>query len=295
MGASPLPDGSNIADTVRRLKAIDAEFFSLYAASGVLGDLVIEGDVTVAAGGTLQVGDIVSTNWDGTLPLDLSTGADTGMTEGYGLDASAGILQVKQIFAAPGTALVPALTYADVDTTGLFFFAAGFDGAIGFSIGGALALTIDETGIAASAGYPLSLGGFNSSELKYRNLPTARSGTTAVLYSNGTDYDLVPTSSTKRHKKNISRRDQLKDINLIPSRYKRKGQDGWEYGLIVEDLIEQDEILGIWDQNLNQFNDYDTRGVIAVLAAKVNDLEERLDTLVASLGVSNGPGSGPGA
>ena len=58
MSAIPIPEGNNIQETFRRLKAIDAEFFSMYAASGKLGDLEITGDVTIGAGGTLEVGDI---------------------------------------------------------------------------------------------------------------------------------------------------------------------------------------------------------------------------------------------
>ena len=135
-------------------------------------------------------------------------------------------------------------------------------------------MTIDETGIGFSSGFSLSLQGSSSSEFQYRNLPTAQTGTAAVFYSTGGRYDLVPQSSTRRHKKNITRRDQLADIELIPSRYKRKGHNNWEYGLIVEDLVDQDPVLGIWDQNVDRYDDYNTRGVIAVMAAKLNRLEK---------------------
>lgn len=86
MGWIPLPEGSNVADTVRRLRAIDAEFFgSIYAKAGVIG-----GDVTIQ--GTLTGGDYVSSAWDG--GSDLSGGADGTATAGFFLDDSAGAAQM---------------------------------------------------------------------------------------------------------------------------------------------------------------------------------------------------------
>ena len=70
MGASPLPEGNNAAEMIRRLRAIDAEIFgTLYAAAGIIG-----GDVTIDGGITIS-GDIRSADWP---------------TSGYFLDSSAG-------------------------------------------------------------------------------------------------------------------------------------------------------------------------------------------------------------
>ncbi len=96
MSAIPLPDGSNAADMIRRLRAIDAEIFgTLYANAGIIG-----GDVTIE--GTLTGNDILSSNWDGTIPVDLSGGADGGATAGYALDGSAGAAQFQTIYAESG-------------------------------------------------------------------------------------------------------------------------------------------------------------------------------------------------
>ena len=77
MSMIPLPPGSNAAQTIRRLRAIDAEIFgTLFASAGVIGgDVTIEGEAVVT--------DIYSSNWDGTTPLALP---DSGAALGYALD-----------------------------------------------------------------------------------------------------------------------------------------------------------------------------------------------------------------
>ncbi len=95
MSAIPLPEGSNAAEMIRRLRAIDAEFFgTLYANAGIIG-----GDVTIE--GTLTGNDILSSNWDGAIPVDLSS-RDATATVGYALDGSAGAAQFQNIFAEGG-------------------------------------------------------------------------------------------------------------------------------------------------------------------------------------------------
>jgi len=98
MGARPLPEGNNAAEMIRRLRAIDAEFFgTLYANSGIIG-----GDVTIG-GSVIISGDLVSVNWDGVTPVDLSAGADGTATTGYAIDSSVGAAQFTQIYAEGGT------------------------------------------------------------------------------------------------------------------------------------------------------------------------------------------------
>ena len=85
MAAIPLPEGNNASETIRRLKAIDAEFFAMNAVSGTLGDLIVTGDITLGPGGTITVGDVVSTNYNG------SGGTPNGSaTAGYKLHESSG-------------------------------------------------------------------------------------------------------------------------------------------------------------------------------------------------------------
>lgn len=55
MGAIRLPEGTNVPETIRKLRAIDAEFFgSMYATSGTLGDLTIEGVLTIGEAGSIR-------------------------------------------------------------------------------------------------------------------------------------------------------------------------------------------------------------------------------------------------
>ena len=223
---------------------------------------------------------------------------------GDALDASTGHIQATRLFVAPGEVATPAMSYIEDATSGVYFFLAGVgpsggDGAIGAVCSGGARWTINNTtsttgtfavggggvtDIVAANGSIMCDGGVDRL-FTYDVSPTAQSGTVVVLYSNGTDYDLVPQSSTIRDKELVTRKDDLADIELIPSRWQRKarlalvgeipptGDNPWEYGLIAEDLIAQDPTLGIWDQNIGQYSDYDTRAVIAVLAAKVNRLE----------------------
>ena len=94
MSAIPLPEGSNAADMIRRLRAIDAEIFgTLYANAGLIG-----GDVTIE--GTLTAADIISSVWEsggGTVPLSLP---DAGATTGYAVEDSAGIAQFQALYAS---------------------------------------------------------------------------------------------------------------------------------------------------------------------------------------------------
>ena len=75
MGAVPLPEGNNAAETVRRLRAIDAEFFG-----------------SILVGGSYKGGDIYSSTWDGAVPASLSA-ADDDATAGYYFDSSTGSVQ----------------------------------------------------------------------------------------------------------------------------------------------------------------------------------------------------------
>lgn len=98
----PLPDAEGNLP-VRNRKFIDVEIYgNLNAETGTLGDLVITGSITIGAGGSLEVGDIYSSNWDGAIPLDLSAGVDATATAGYALDSSEGSSQWKNIFIEGG-------------------------------------------------------------------------------------------------------------------------------------------------------------------------------------------------
>lgn len=264
MGAIPLPEGDNAPETIRRLRAIDAEFFG-----------------SVIVGGAFVGGDIYSDNWDGAIPLALVAGeGDNTSTQGYAFDASTGVIQVEQVIVGGDNSFdSSAIVWRNNPDARIFFYNNG-TGIIGLQSGNSgVGMTLSNSGIAVTNDFPVSLGGSSNGEFRYRNLPTAQSGTAAVFYSHDGIYGIVPQSSTRRHKRNITPKPDLKEIALTPVKYQRKSSGVWEYGFIAEDLIEQDSTFGIWDENEEQFNDYDTRAVIAVLAAKVNRLEKQVKEL----------------
>ncbi|MFH2072738.1 MAG: hypothetical protein ABIJ75_07815, partial [Actinomycetota bacterium] len=47
-------------------------------------------------------GDIFSSNWDGAVPADLSSGPDAAATEGFYLDSSADAIQAQRLYAEGG-------------------------------------------------------------------------------------------------------------------------------------------------------------------------------------------------
>ncbi len=51
-------------------------------------------------GGISVGGDIRSANWDGTIPIDLSNGIDTGATVGFAFDALAGAAQLQELYTS---------------------------------------------------------------------------------------------------------------------------------------------------------------------------------------------------
>ncbi len=55
----------------------------------------IDGDGNAEFNTIIVRGDIVSSNWDGTEPIDLSSGEDTGATVGFALDSSEGAAQFE--------------------------------------------------------------------------------------------------------------------------------------------------------------------------------------------------------
>lgn len=107
----PLPNADALIPT-RRGKFIDIEVYgNVNATSGTLGDLQITGDITIAPGGSLQVEDVYSTNWDG--GFDLSSGADFTATAGWLLDWGSGSSQfMGDMFIGGDVALLGSGSFA---------------------------------------------------------------------------------------------------------------------------------------------------------------------------------------
>lgn len=85
-------------------------------------------------------------------------------------------------------------------------------------------------------------------------------------------------TSARRFKSNIEDAPQLADIVLEPKTFYREDDDRELSGFIAEDLADQDERLALYDDDGEVIN-FSDRGVLAILAAKVNALEAQLAAL----------------
>ncbi len=102
-------------------------------------------------------------------------------------------------------------------------------------------------------------------------------GSNVRVDSDGT---LHRDSSARRTKKNITKPEGLESVHLQPYRFQKKDGGPFVYGLMADDLATEDPLLAVWDDG--QVEDYMDRGVLAVLAAKVNHLEAQVAELKAA-------------
>ena len=100
-------------------------------------------------------------------------------------------------------------------------------------------------------------------------------GSAANVYVNSLGR-LYRSTSSSRYKEQIQPVN-LANIRLRPVQYVHRGDSKFYYGLIAEDLAVQDERLVVIEDG--EIESYDDRAIAAVLAAKVNSLEERLTAL----------------
>ena len=86
-GWAPLPTGEGATPLLKELRAMNAQIYgTIFAGAGV-----ISGDVTVE--GTFIGNDYLSSNWDGAIPVNLSS-SDGTATVGFAWDASLGAAQL---------------------------------------------------------------------------------------------------------------------------------------------------------------------------------------------------------
>lgn len=140
--------------------------------------------------------------------------------------------------------------------------------------------------------------GVNTSEpsktLHVYGTVAARPGTTisqdAQWNSLGSsNYELTRNSSALKYKSEVSDASYLADVVLAPKRYLYHPEDGegnrvgepiWDYGFIADEIAAQGEhgkILGAFFEG--EIDNYKTRGIMAVIAAKVNRLENKVQQL----------------
>ena len=86
------------------------------------------------------------------------------------------------------------------------------------------------------------------------------------------------STSARKYKSNIVDASDLATLPLEPVSFHHDGDDKDYLGFIADDLADQDARLGQYGDD-GQIENYDLRGVVAVLAAKVNLLTTRLEAL----------------
>lgn len=95
----------------------------------------------------------------------------------------------------------------------------------------------------------------------------------------GAIYDIKRVTSARRYKQNITYpTTELSDIELRPAHFWRDDDQRWFFGLIADDLADQNPLFAVYGPD-GEVENYDDRMVTAVLAAKINNLEDRVAQL----------------
>ncbi len=103
-------------------------------------------------------------------------------------------------------------------------------------------------------------------------MPTTE--TAANVYANNAQSNrLYRQTSARKYKKRINYNvDYLADYDLRPTKHWRPDDKRWFYSFVADDLGEQDKLLGVYGPE--GIENFDTRAVMAVMAAKINRLEK---------------------
>ena len=95
----------------------------------------------------------------------------------------------------------------------------------------------------------------------------------------GSDYQLLRNTSARKYKSRINYNviDKLASMELKPAKFYRKDDQRWFYDFIADDIAEEDELLGIYEDG--EIENYEKPGVMAVMSAKIIKLEEEVREL----------------
>jgi len=107
------------------------------------------------------------------------------------------------------------------------------------------------------------------------------------------------STSAAKYKTSITDAPYLKDIVLAPKKFYRDDDEKWSYGMIADPLAAQDSLIGAYgnthenvidatgqptdviklDENEWELENYQQGAYNAIVAAKLNDLQTRLEAL----------------
>jgi hypothetical protein len=115
--------------------------------------------------------------------------------------------------------------------------------------------------------------------LQVHNIGTTGSAANTFLQTIPGDLSRFQLStSARKYKSDIQYAHHLADVVLEPVTFRHDGDGGDYAGFIADDLADQNTLLGVYDVD-GEIENYDLRAVVAVLAAKVNALMDRIETL----------------
>jgi len=86
------------------------------------------------------------------------------------------------------------------------------------------------------------------------------------------------TSAAKYKTQVTDEQDYLASLTLRPVKFYREDSDSWHYGYIADELAAQDKLFGVYDEK-GEIESYDWIEIIAVLGAKVNRADARIEEL----------------
>src|SRR5690606_1267632 len=100
----------------------------------------------------------------------------------------------------------------------------------------------------------------------------------ANVFISSSSGQMQRSTSARKYKTEITYDpEQLLAVELRPAKFYRPDDDAWYYGFIADDLAEEDPLLGTFDPDTGEIENYDQRAVMAVMAAKINRLERLLN------------------
>ena len=157
-----------------------------------------------------------------------------------------------------GSASSPGLTFIDDNNTGIYRPSADI---VAFTTGGTLRGSFQNDGF-------------------YATTPNA-TGSAANLVTAGAGHNnFMRSTSARRYKTEITYNpEQLLAVELRPAKFYRPDDDAWYYGFIADDLAEEDPLLGTFDPETGEIENYDQRAVMAVMAAKLNEMARKIREL----------------
>lgn len=183
--------------------------------------------------------------WYGTDQVALTAGGAVQMVTGNAANPS--------IRLVDGNATAPAMRFINDGDTGIY---SSGTNRISIACGGNEELALSTTGFLVP------------------NVYSATTGSAANVFVDSAG-QLFRRTSARKYKEDIEFAPWLTDIKLRPVRYKRINEPQYYYGFIADELAEEDELLALYNDD-GGVEDYDTRAVLAVLAAKIERLEEQM-------------------